>query len=651
MPTQAIAPLFRILGPFEMWHDGRLVEIRAAKLRAVLAVLLLRANETVPVADLIDQVWSGAPPESARTTVQAYVYRLRRLLPSGAGAGLHTRGTGYLLAVAADAVDLHHFDALVAEGRRLLADGRLGEGAARLRAGLALWRGPAVGGLPDCALAADIQRLEGYRLLVAEEYLQTQLALGRHAAVLPELHAAVAAHPYSEKLWEWLMLALYRCGRRAEALTAYREARATLVADLGVEPGGELRALHRAILAGQDPLRLAPAVAAGGDAAPAAGGPAPADAAGASAPAARAAAPARAASMELPADVACFTGRRAQVAQLRRMIAQPRGGGASVSVISGMGGVGKSALAVHIAHALAPQFPDGTLYAGLQGWRVGSRPLSPARVLGRWLRSLGVPAQDLPDSTEEAAALFRALTAGRRLLVVLDNAQSAAQVRPLLPAARTCAALVTSRPRLSTLDNAAHLHLGPLDRPEAVRLLGRLIGPARVERELAGAATVVRQCGYLPLAIRIAACRLADRPDRPLSRFAHRLADERGRLDELQHSDLAVRASLQASVAGLRGDPAGRQATQVLAALGLLTGAHVTLSDAAALAGVPSAAADAALELLVDAQLLTAQGGSGTYHIPDLVRLYAAELARSGESALQRRSALRRLAGVRQRTG
>lgn len=624
-----------MLGPVEVWLGDRKIEVGAAKLRAVLAVLLLHANETVLVDDLIEQVWSGSPPEAARSTVQAYIYRLRRLLQDLGDGILQTNGVGYVLTVPPDALDLHQFDALVAQGRRRLQAGEWEEGSSLLRAALALCSGPALATVPPGTLTAAVQGIEARRLAVTEQYVLAQLSMGRHASVLHELTAAAAANPYSELLQTWCMLALYRCGRRAEALAAYGRMRAVLVADLGIEPGAEMQRMHAAILDGWPAMELPPAVV---ETAP----PRPAEPADESAPAATVQSTSgRRPVAELPPDIA-HSARREELATVRRLLLGGKAGRpASICVITGTGGVGKSALAIHSAHALAPHFPDGALYVHLNGWRAAGAPLRPAQVLGRWLRTMGVDAGDVPDDPGEAAALFRSTISGRRMIMVLDNAYDAAQVAPLLPAAGDVAVLVTARRNLGTLDNTTELRLTAMNHEDSLDMIGELVGAARVADEPTVAATVVRRCGYLPLALRVAAARIAGRPDRPISAFARLLADESHRLDELRFGDLDVRGSIQISYDDLLLRRDGPRAAHLFGLLGLPREDELSLGGAAALAGWSAGAADTALEQLVDANLLQCVGAS--YRIPDLIRLFAREKVLEQESATDREVALRRL--------
>jgi tetratricopeptide (TPR) repeat protein/transcriptional regulator with XRE-family HTH domain len=350
---------------------------------------------------------------------------------------------------------------------------------------------------------------------------------------------------------------------------------------------------------------------------------------------------------QLPADVVTFTGRQAEVAQLQRVLAAVEGTAPVViSAIQGTGGIGKSALAIHAAHRLAGDYPDGQLYVDLHGATAGLAPLAPIEVLGRFLRALGVDPAAIPTGLEEAAAAFRSQLAGRRMLVVLDNARDAAQVRPLLPGMPGCGVLVTSRRALAGLDGVRHLHLDVLPAAEAVELLGRLAGPGRVAAEPQAAAEIARCCGWLPLALRIAGARLAARPGWPLRLLAGRLADAQRRLDELELADTGVRASLAVSHQELAGsvDPADQAAAEAFGLLGLPDGPDLAVPVAARLLDVADAAAETALERLVDARLLESPS-PGRYRLHDLLRLYARELAAEQHTEPERAAALTRALG------
>jgi len=656
---------YRVLGPVEVLADGRPVAIGGPKPRSLLVLLLLNAGRVVPTSQVIEALWGGRPPMSGATRVQGVVSQLRASFARAGvtGGPIATRPPGYLLTVGDGELDLEVFERRCGDGRADAARGDLEAAAAAYRAGLELWRGPALTGVDAAFAEAEAARLEERRLAAVEDLTEVELALGRHAGLVGELTALVTRHPLRERLRERLMLALYRSGRQAEALEVYREGHRLLVDELGLEPGPDLQRLQRAILTGDPGLRLdAPPARVDGTAAPQpsrAVSPSqlPADVAGfvgrADDPPAAATAGVRVAAPEpvprqLPPDVASFTGREPELVQLDRALAAAgRDGPVVISAIEGTGGIGKSALAVHAAHRLAGRFPDGQLYVDLHGATAGLQPLAPLEVLGRFLRTLGAEPAAVPADLEEASAAFRSRVAGRRLLVVLDNAVDAAQVRPLLPAAAGCGVLVTSRQLLASLDGATHLHLDTLPAWDATALLGRLAGEQRVAAEPQAAAEVARCCGYLPLALRIAGARLAARPGWPLAALAERLADAQRRLDELEVAEAGVRASYDVSYRQLQASSQAldRAAAAAFGLLGVLDGPELGVPVAARLLESPEEAAERVLERLVDAQLLETPS-PGRYRLHDLLRLYAREQAARQRTAPERAAALGRVLGL-----
>ncbi len=421
-------------------------------------------------------------------------------------------------------------------------------------------------------------------------------------------------------------MALYRNGRQADALAAYQRLRRTLTDDLGIDPSQALRDLQAAILRQEPALELAPPPITLAPAGPA-----------------RAPMP-----RQLPAPPQSFTGRAQELAQLDAIAATADNQPVVVVVaaISGSAGVGKSALVIHAANRLAKHFPDGQLYINLQGATAGMAPLEPLEVLGRFLRALGVSGDQVPDGVDEATARFRSELADQRLLVVLDNAADTDQVLPLLPGQSGCAALITSRRVLAGLDTASHLHLDVLAAAEAIELLGRLAGKDRIAAEPEATSEVAQRCGWLPLALRIAGARLAARPGWPVRALAERLTDATRRLEELEASGLAVRASFEVSLHALQhsGDTGDQAAARAFGLLGLSDGPDLSLTAAARLLNEPEPAADRLLERLVDAQLLETPS-PGRYQFHDLMRLYADQLAMRQYPEPERMAALTRLFG------
>jgi DNA-binding SARP family transcriptional activator len=622
---------FRLLGAPEIWHDGRRLELTAGKPTALLAAGILRANRIVSTSTLIDTIWGDAPPVTAGALVQTYVSNLRRVLQVAGQQIILTRPPGYQFAVASDAVDVARFESLAADGRAAAADGRHVEAAELLRSGLALWRGSALDGLDSALLRQAARGLEELRLTVLEEVVAAELHVGRIVPLAAELTALVATYPLRERFRAQQMLALYRMGRQADALEAYRQARQVMRDELGLEPGAELRQLHQAILNG-DPA-LAPPVQLAITAAPPA-------ALGADEPEDRSGRIPR----QLPTRSAELIGRDRETQTLQEAtLSAATADWAVCCAISGKAGSGKTALATTVAHAVRHAFPDGQLYAAFGS--AGSGTEETAEILGGFLRALGEPAAVLPDSVDERGALFRSRIAGRRMLVVLDNAGSEAQVRPLLPAHAGSAVILTSRFALPGLASQCDLALDVLPSDEALRLLSWLVGERRTSAEPEAAEEIVRLCGGLPLAVRTVGARLALRQRWPLSVLAGRLRDEHRRLDELVAGELEVRASLQLSYA-LLADPI-RLAFRRLGVIGPTQFCAWLLAP---LLDVTSAKAEYFVDLLTDAHLVDAIGvtpdGQPRYGMHDLTRLFAQERAEADEPPEEQRAALQRLGEV-----
>ncbi|WP_424534729.1 AfsR/SARP family transcriptional regulator [Sphaerisporangium viridialbum] len=640
---------FLLLGPVEAWHRGERLSLGGPKPRALMAALLLSAGRVVSGERLVDALWGDRPPSSANALIQTYVYGLRRaLVQAGQDHLLETRPPGYLIRPEHGQLDLRTFEDRVAEGRRHAAEDRHDAAADELRAALALWRGSALGGIGD-ALRGEAGRLEQTRLSVLEERIGAELAMHREAELVGELTELVWAYPTRERLRGRLMTALYRLGRQADALAVYHEGRRALADELGVDPGAELRHLFEAMLRG-DPSPARPGVqrsAAPVDPVT----PSPPPEAPATSPAGTGGSPARPAVQEeprqagvpghLPRGVADFTGRATQIAELTACLNAPSDT-VTVAVISGKGGVGKSALAVKVAHEVTDAYPDGQLYADLRGG--SDSPAPPLEVLGRFLRALGVPPSGIPGTLEECGDAYRSMLAGRRVLVVLDDAGTERQVRPLLPGSPTCAVIVTARKRLVGLAGTSLTDLDVLRADAAVELLSRIVGHARVDAEREAAQRIALLCGHLPLALRTAGARLAARPHWSLQTLATRLADERRRLDELTAGDLEVRASVALSYRGL-----DAQAKKAFRALGLLGVPDFASWVVAALLGVPEQVGEEVTERLMDAQLVdfvtvdTAQ--QERYRLHDLLRVYAAERAEAEDPEEERAAAMTRALG------
>ena len=644
---------FRLLGPLEVWAGEDWQGIGAPKWRSVLAALLIRAGQIVPVDVLINEVWGDTPPAKAGNLISIYVLRLRRLLGDTDSSLLVTRAPGYLLRLAPGDTDAQVFESLVREGRRAFAAGDPERAAAQLAEALALWHGSPLADVPATTLVeTEAERLAELRLDAAELRIKAELACGSHAQVIPELRRLLADHSLREGLWLLLMQALDGAGRHAEALDVYGQARNVFAEELGVDPGAELRQFYARLLAEDDERARDTADAPGSISAgtvTAGAGPLAASAAPAEARVPRSV-PAPA---QLPADVADFTGREDQVKHLCDLLASggvdADPGAVRIALVAGSGGLGKTSLAVHAAHRVRGSFPDGQLYVDLLG--ATPQPLPPADVLARFLRDLGVDGQEIPVDEDERAARYRTVLAGRRVLVVLDNARDAAQVRPLLPGTASCAVLVTTRSRMADLASTRLVDLNVLDDDEALALFARIVGNERAAAEPEATAELLLACAGLPLAIRICAARLATRSGWTIQAMANRLRDEHRRLDELRAGDLAVRASFQVSFASL---PAGAQAEGIAPAdafrlLGLWQGPSISSAAAAALFGTPEYQAEDALEVLVDAHLLESTSPD-RYKFHDLLRVYSSERAVADLSGPDRDAAIGRLLGWYMRT-
>ncbi|MEO3813239.1 BTAD domain-containing putative transcriptional regulator [Sphaerisporangium sp. B11E5] len=597
----------RLLGPVEVWSGGRQVPLGGGKPRALLAALLLDAGRVVTVERLMEAIWQDDPPPTARGVLQTYVASLRRAFATAGLAGvIVSHRVGYAAEIPPDALDKTVFERLVDAGRRSARAGDHGEAARSFRAALALWRGPALGGIDDTCLRADVARLEELRLTVIEERVAADLAAGLDEGLVDELTELVVVHPARERLRRDLMVALYRAGRQADALAVYQQSRRVLIEELGIEPGPELRAAHEAVLR-SDPALLGTSTA-----------PPP---------------------RQLPSPPPDFTARDDEIAELRARLT--RTDAMPVCVIFGPGGVGKSSLALRAAHELAHFYPDGQLHVELRG--TSEVPATPLEVLGRLLRELE-PGMSPPATLEECAARYRTLLADRRKLVVLDDAATERQVRPLLPGARGCGVIVTSRNRLAGLAGAAVLDLGLLPDPAALLLLAQVAGPERIAADPVAAGRIVRQCGGLPLALRIAGARLASRRQWSVTRLADRLADEQRRLDELAVGDQEVRAGIALSY-----DLLPPEARTALRRLGLLGLPYFPVWVAAAAMETGLDEAERVLDHLVDTSLAgvvdTDAAGRTRYRLHDLIRLFARERALAEEPEAGREAMVRRVLG------
>jgi DNA-binding SARP family transcriptional activator/tetratricopeptide (TPR) repeat protein len=690
----------RVLGPVQVWDGAAWLTPPKPQLRLLLACLALSAGQVVTVDDLIDVLWEERPPPSSRGSVQVLVARLRKALAGLPGCALERYGEGYRLQAVLDNVDVHWFRSLVRsahEAREARDDDRA---IAVFGQALALWLGPALADVPSTARVEAIRAgLAQEQLSAVQDRFDCLLAAGREGQAAGELPLVLARHPLAEQLAGLLMVAWYRCGRQADALRVFRDLRGRLAGELAVEPGPELQRLHQRILAG-DPVLAASGDLAGllrgGEAATLANGSGrdagiwhvrpvpPADAPGLPGRGNGATATAAASSREvrvaarpgqgrrvlagerdvapaevggagcragvgdtaagvvprqLPAAPAHFAGRERELGSLTGWLdAGTAAGQAVIVVVGGMAGVGKTALALHWAHHVRHRFPDGQLWVNLRGFDGSAAPVAPTEAIGGLLESLGRPVGRVSPRLEAQTGLYRSLLAGRRMLIVLDNARDEAQVRPLLPGDPGCAVLVTGRSQFAGLvatEGARPLTLGELSEAEARHLLASHLGAGRVAAEAAQAAELTTLCGRLPLALAIIAARAALRRGFPLAALAAGLRDTRQRLDWLDAGDPAanVRAVFSWSYR-LLGDPAAR----MFRLLGAHPGPDISAAAAASLAALSGRAADAALSELTRANLVQEQA-PGRFALHDLLRAYAADLGDEEE----RRGALGRV--------
>jgi DNA-binding SARP family transcriptional activator len=651
-----------LLGPLQVRDGDADLTIPAAKQRVLLAALLLHANHVLSFDELAETIWEDDPGPGAPATIRDYVRRLRQGLGPVIGARIVTRDPGYLIEVGEDELDLLRFERRCRDGGSAARSGDWHRAASALDEALALWRGAPLADIPSRRLQRDeVPPLAQARLQALEWRFEAQLQLGRHAETLAALEAASALHPLRERFHVLLMLALYRCGRQADALAAYRAVRRTLVGELGIEPGPELRDTHERI------LRADPGLVSGFRAdsitrpdqqenhqdqqvesfAPA-GAPTQAGVEGPD----RQRVADRVIPRQLPARAAHFAGREAELNELSKLLVQfgPEPPAQVIAVIGGIPGIGKTALAVHWAHRVAEHFPDGQLYVNLRGFDPAGAPVRWPDAVRGFLDALAVPASRVPTDADARASLYRSLLADKRMLVVLDNARDEQHVRPLIPGGPECRVVVTSRNDLAGLaasHGAQCITLDVLSQNEARDLLARHVGPKRLAAEPAAVGEVIAHCARLPLALAISAARTSTGARRSLAELASELHESQGRLDALDLADstMSVRSVFACSFAALS-EPAGR----LFRLLGISPGPDISIAGAASLAGCDRNKARRLLRELTGACLLT-EPTPGRFACHDLLRVYAAELAVSLEPRAERQSALHRLLDYYLETG
>ncbi|MEV6639108.1 BTAD domain-containing putative transcriptional regulator [Amycolatopsis sp. NPDC051371] len=607
---------FLLFGEVQLRVAGQPLDVGTPRQQAVLAALAVDAGRPVSIETLIDRVWGDDPPGEARNVVYSHLSRIRQVLTevtelTGTKTGVTRRSAGYVLEIDPGAVDLNRFAHLVERGNdvRETDDDR----AAALHEALLVWRGAPLAGFhgdwADGVRAAWHRR----RLDAAVRWGELELRLGRSDAVIAAMSDLAAEYPLAEPLEVLLMRALHSAGRDAEAVDRYAVVRQRLADALGTDPGPELRALHEAILRGELPTTapVAPVVSP-------------------SSPA------------QLPPDTPGFAGRESALRRLGEVTGGPSPA-ARIVVLSGTAGVGKTTLAVHWAHSVAREFPGGQLYVNLRGFDPTGSPMTPAGAVRGFLEALEVPGERIPTTLDAQVGLYRTLLANRRVLIVLDNARDAGQVRPLLPGARACVVVVTSRDQLAGLvtEGAHPLVVDLLDDAEAHAVLRRRIGDARIAADPAAAEEIIGLCAHLPLALAVVAARAATYPAFSLAALAAQLRDARGGLDEFAGADPATDPRAVFSWSYLRLDPA---AARLFRLFGLHLGPDIGTRAAASLAGLPIARTRPLLAELANAHLV-AEHAPGRYTMHDLLRAYADELVQESDPSPERESAVHRLLG------
>ncbi|WP_336109664.1 AfsR/SARP family transcriptional regulator [Streptomyces sp. PTD9-10] len=624
---------FQVLGTVRAHRGESAIPVGPPQQAAVLSVLLLRAGHCASFDELADALWENDLPKSAATTIRTYVWRLRRVLEADPSVPeiLTSVGDGYRLDVAGGAVDAWHAESLARQTARLKSEGRTKEAEETAGRALALWKGTSLAGIPGPFAERRRDRLEELKVSLQEERLALAIQLHRFQFSLPQLAELTAEHPLRERPYALLMRALCATGRQSEALAVYDRVRRRLAEELGVDPGRELAVEYARILNGVPAVDDVPEEATGTRPRAEAGsaphvtsdrpqerdtGPEPTPASRPAADGPRSAflpVPA-----QLPADVPSFVGREALTRQMCELLTAAGQRALTTVAVTGMSGVGKTTLALHVAHRVRDHYPDGQLYADLRGSSVS--PADPFVVLGSFLTALGAPADELPEEVEDRGRLFRSLLDRRRILVVLDNARDEMQLRPLMPGNAGCAVIATSLPRLSGLDATAHISVDVLTRQEALDLLEAAVGSARLAAEPDAAGALVAACGHLPLATRIVAARLAARPAWSIASLVRKLADERGRIAHLRLGDVAIDAAFELGYRQL--SAAQARAFRLLAPV---TEPDIGLPAVAAVLDLDQDSAEEVVESLVDGSMVVSPA-PGRYRYHELLGAFARAL-------------------------
>lgn len=567
---------FRALGTFEVSHEGRFLTPTAPKQRSVLALLAMHRSGLVPISSLIEEIWPSDPPASAVTTLQTYVYQLRRVLSEAVGASkdiLVTKPLGYVANIAPDDIDVYRFDQLVESGKRELASGNAEQASQLLHQATGLWSGKVLCDVHrGPLLEAHAARLNesGLRALVMQA--EADLQIGRHHELVGELRGLVAKYPWHEGLYAKLIVALYRCERRSQALEVYHEVRRGLGEELGIDPSPNLQQLYQALLSDAAWLRFDPA------------------------PKAVTTRSTMVPPAQLPADLADFCGRETELAELDRLLT-PKSSTPRVLTVTGMPGVGKTVLALHAAHAARTRFPDAQLYAHLASST--GQPVSTTETLCGFLRDLGAAPEELPTGQQELARMFRTRVAQMTGLLVIDDVRTTDQIHPLLPGGPNWSVLVTGRRLTGSLPGSHDIVVEPLSVGDGIAMLAGVIGNPSVLHERPVVADLVHRCGGLPIALRALGERLAVNRHWPVCKLAMRAADQAGLLEELRAADLDLRGYLHRSFDDLM--PQDRQA---LFTLGRSAADRFDTVFAASVLGADLRATEDTLDRLTAAHLL-----------------------------------------------